>query len=84
MKAHKWLIGRGRLQQANCLEAIVTHTERNATRAAADPQHRKSRRCGCSQETLRRLYWDYDANKDIKDDDVQKTQRLCKFACSEL
>ena len=39
-KCHSWLTKQGRQQQANCLEAAVTHTVWNATRASADPQFR--------------------------------------------
>ena len=52
-KCHRWMVRHGRQQQANCLEAVVTHTVWNATRASADPQFRKCRRCGATHETLK-------------------------------
>ena len=57
------MIRNGMQQQANCLEAVVTHTVWNATRASADPQFRKCRRCGAEQETLKHRIWECPVNK---------------------
>ena len=77
------MIQNGKQQQANCLEAVVTHTVWNATRASADPQFRKCRRCGAEQETLKDRYWECAANKEIESKDVKDSEGLCKRALAE-
>ena len=62
----------GRFNQANCVEATLAHTVWNGTRAAADPEHRKCKRCGGKEyETLKHRYWECEANKKIECDDVR-------------
>ena len=70
-KCHKWIIRKGMQQQANCLEAVVTHTVWNATRASADPQFIKCRRCGAEHETQTHKFWECPANKLIESKDVK-------------